>query len=124
MTPLEAVQNMDVVSKHLLSCPPEIKVLVVFAVAEIDRQLAAHRNPTLAAMRDAVPDNLMRSIVADQRRGVASPSSLASKPDAPVPESKRGTGWVETSFPDRTNQFELMDRIVASQVGGPNNVRR
>jgi hypothetical protein len=125
MTPLEAVQqHMDAVREHIQTCPEEVRALIIFAVAEIDRQLATHRNPTLAAMREAVPTSLVRDLVNDQRRGVASPSSLAAKPDAPMPEQKKGSGWVETSFPDRTNQFELIDRMVASQIGGPNDTRR
>jgi hypothetical protein len=97
----------------------------MWALCEIDRQNAARRNPGLAAMVEAMPDRLMRDIVNDQRRGVASPSSLASKPDAPQPESKKGTGWQEDhAFPDRTKEFELMDRMVASQIGGPNDTRR
>jgi hypothetical protein len=120
MTLSEALSDMDRLSASWSASPPEIQCLVRFALNTIDRELAAMRNPTLSAMLDAVPNSLMASIVADQRRGVSSPSSLASTPDAP----KKGTGWVETSFQDRTNQFELMDRIVASQVGGPNNARR
>jgi hypothetical protein len=94
MTPLEALSDMERLRSSWAASPPEIQCLVVFAVAEIDRQLAARRNPGLAAMTEAVPDKLMREIVSDSRRGVAAPSSLASKPDAPPPEPRpRGTGW-------------------------------
>jgi hypothetical protein len=76
-------------------------------------------------MAAAVPDSLMRDLVADQRRGVSAPASIASVPGAPpAPERVRGTGWVEAGFPDRTRDFERMDAIVAGMVGGPNDTSR
>ena len=124
MKPLEAVHDMERLCSQWIASPPEIKCLVLFALAEIDRQRAASRNPTLAAMMNAVPNKLMAEIVNDSRR-VSAPSSLASTPDAPPQEPRRGTGWREDrGFPDRSREFEMMDRIVESQVGGPNDTRK
>jgi hypothetical protein len=125
MTPIEALQDMERLVKQVIASPPEIRTLVWWAVAEIDRQIAAKRNPTLHAMMEAVPPALMRDIVNDQRRGVAAPASMASTPDAPPSPERRGTGWQQDhGFPDRSRDFELMDRIVESQVGGPNDTRK
>jgi hypothetical protein len=124
MTIEEALHSPDLL-QGLMAAPPSVKRLAFWAIWEIDKQRAAKRNPTLAAMREAVPDNLMRDIVADGRRGVASPSSMTATPGAPPPpEPQRGTGWLESHFPDRRNDFELMDRLVESQVGGPNDTSR
>jgi hypothetical protein len=122
LTPEEALLSPTLIA-DLIATSPAVRCLAFSMIVELDRRRAAARNPTLAAMMQAVPDQLMRDIVNDSRRGVAPPSSLAAKPDAP--QAKRGTGWQEHhAFPDRTKDFELMDAIVASQVGGPNNVRR
>ena len=77
-------------------------------------------------MREAVPDSLMAGIVADSRRGVSDPRSIASAPGAPPPpERPKGTGWqVDVGFPDRSRDFEQMDAIVAGMVGGPNDTSR
>jgi len=75
----------------------------------------------LAAMVAAVPDRLVADIVGDARRQSA---LKPLNPDTPKPQQK-GTGWRdETGFPDRTHDFELMDRIVESQVGGPNDTSK
>jgi hypothetical protein len=126
MTPLEALQDMDLLVRQVMAAPPEIRTLAVWAVAEIDKQIAAKRNPTLHSMMQAVDDRLMAGIVADSRRGVSQPASLASRPDAPPPpERPKGTGWQDDiGFPDRSRDFEQMDAIVASQVGGPNDTSR
>jgi hypothetical protein len=70
------------------------------------------------AMVDAVPDRLMNELRSDAMK----PNPITGGPNPqPQPQSVRGSGWVsERGFPDRTKEFELMDRIVASQVGGPN----
>jgi hypothetical protein len=80
----------------------------------------------LREMMKAVPDALMRELRADARRPnpvtEASSSPVTTSPSAQSQPTQRGTGWVpERSFPDRTKEFELVDRIVASQVGGPND---
>jgi hypothetical protein len=78
------------------------------------------RMPPSAAweMAKVVPDDLVRQIVGDSMRK-AQPSPPAE------PEPERGTGWVdEVKFPDRSREFELMDRVVESQVGGPNDTRK
>ena len=125
MTVIEALSDMERLATQVLAAPPELRALCWWAVAEIDRQKFARANPTLAAMREAVPDSLMRDIVADQRRGVSAPLSMTATPGAPPPpEPQRGTGWVEPYIPDRTNDFELMDRLVEGMVGGPNDTRK
>src|SRR6516165_2600567 len=122
---VEAISDMKRLAAMTDASPPEIQCLVRFALIEIDRQRFARRNPTLAAMREAVPDSLVRDLVADQRRGVSSPSSLAELRDQKRDQPRRGTGWQQdTGFRDRSRDFELMDRIVESQVGGPNDTRR
>jgi hypothetical protein len=124
MTLDEALHSPDLL-QGLMAAPTSVRRLVLWAMFEIDKQRAAKRNPTLAAMREAVPDSLMVEIVADSRRGVASPSSMTATPGAPPPpEPQRGTGWVEPYIPDRTNDFELMDRLVEGMVGGPNDTRK
>ena len=70
-------------------------------------------------MAEAVPDTVIRDLVGDVRRGDAH----RIVPQSPSPE--RGTGWApDTPFPDRSREFELMDRIVESQVGGANDTRK
>lgn len=124
MTIEEALHSPDLL-QGLMAAPTSVKRLVFWAIWEIDKQRAAKRNPTLAAMREAVPDSLMRDIVADQHRGVSAPLSMTATPGAPPPpEPQRGTGWVEPYIPDRTNDFELMDRLVEGMVGGPNDTRK
>jgi hypothetical protein len=124
MTIEEALHSPDLL-QGLMAAPTSVKRLAFWAIWEIDKQRAAKRNPTLAAMREAVPDSLMAGIVADSRRGVSEPASMTATPGAPPPpERPRGTGWAEPYIPDRTNDFELMDRIVESQVGGPNDTSR
>src|SRR6516165_9159949 len=78
------------------------------------------RMPPSAAweMAKVVPDDVVRQIVGD---------SMRKAPPAPAPqeEVQRGTGWVdEVKFPDRSREFELVDDIVKSQVGGPNDTRK
>jgi hypothetical protein len=91
-----------------------LKALGFWALCEIDRQRAANRNPTLAAMQAAMPDRLMRDIVADQRRGVAEPSSLAATPNAPAP-AVRGTGWVDPAPLAPPPGVAIMDRMLDAQ---------
>jgi hypothetical protein len=77
------------------------------------------RMPFSAAleMAKAVPDDLIRQIVADNIR--------KSSPIPPDPPVQRGTGWTdEPKNRDRSREFELMDRIVESQVGGANDTRK
>jgi hypothetical protein len=72
----------------------------------------------MKAMVDAVPDAVMKGIRGDAQK--PNPVTGYANPQ-PTNQVQRGTGWVsERGFPDRTKEFELMDRIVASQVGGPN----
>jgi hypothetical protein len=75
---------------------------------------------TMMEMARAVPDRLVRDIV--RAGGVAAPSSMLgpSKPAAP----NKGTGWVEPKVFDRSREFDLVDRIVESQVGGPNDTSK
>src|SRR6516165_7270447 len=64
------------------------------------------RMPPSAAweMAKVVPDALVREIVGDSMR-------KAPPPSPPVEEVQRGTGWQDdTPFPDRSREFELMDR--------------
>jgi hypothetical protein len=72
----------------------------------------------MKAMIDAVPESVMQGVRADAFK----PNPVTSSPNPqPTSQVRRGSGWVsERGFPDRTKEFELMDRIVASQVGGPN----
>jgi hypothetical protein len=112
MNVLEALRDMELVSKHLMRCPPEIRTLVVFAVAEVDRQLAVRRNPTLSAMCEATPDSLMRDIVADSRRGVAQPSSMAATPGDRASEPRKGTGWRDLDPLKAPPGVDIMDRMM------------
>jgi hypothetical protein len=123
VTPLEALQDLEKLHQQLMAAPPELACLAWFGICEMDRQRAARRNPVQAAMMAAVPNNLMRDIVNDQRRGASAPSSLASTPNAPpTPPPVKGTGWQEHhGFPDRTQQFELVDRMTEAMVGGAND---
>ena len=82
----------------------------------------------MQAMIDAVPESVMRELRADARKpnpvtqASSSPISTSSSAQEPQPPRARGTGWVpERGFPDRTKEFELMDRIVKNMVGGPND---
>ena len=71
----------------------------------------------MKALVNAVPDALMRELRSDALK----PNPVTQGPNPQPTQVKRGSGWVsERGFPDRTKEFELMDRIVASQVGGPN----
>ena len=76
-------------------------------------------------MMKAVPDALMRDLRGDARRPnpvTEASSSPLSTPSALPTTQKRGTGWVpERGFPDRTKEFELVDRMVEKMVGGPND---
>ena len=81
---------------------------------------------TMLEMMKAVPESLMADLRADARKPnpvtQASSSPLSTKPSSQPQPDQRGTGWVpERGFPDRTKEFELMDRIVNKMVGGPND---
>jgi hypothetical protein len=81
---------------------------------------------TMQAMIDAVPESVMQGIRADARKPnpvtEASSSPLSTSHSAQSQPAQRGTGWVpERGFPDRTKEFELVDRIVKKMVGGPND---
>jgi hypothetical protein len=68
-------------------------------------------------MANAVPDSLIRSIVADSRRGPPQRSS-------PAP-AKAGSGWVEPQAlgPRPASEVALVDRLVERYAGGPNKIR-
>ena len=70
-----------------------------------------------ADMVKAVPDRLVRDIVADHRRG----SPRASSP-APV---KAGSGWVTPTplGPRPASELAIIDRLCERFIGGPNKVR-
>jgi hypothetical protein len=112
----EALSDMERLHASWSASPPEIRCLVWWALCEIDRQNAARRNPGLAAMVEAMPDRLMRDIVNDQRRGVAAPSSLASKPDAPPVEPRpKGSGWQDAAPLAPPPGIALLDRMMDAQ---------
>jgi hypothetical protein len=70
-------------------------------------------------MRDciaAVPDDVVRSIVADNQR------SPKSTPAAPAEPKAAGPGVVAIG-PRPASEVELMDRIVERFAGGPNNIK-
>src|SRR6516162_9891938 len=105
-------------------------------IADLERQIAAHkeelarlrgephksvsnkswqpidytenmRMPPSAAweMAKVVPDDLIRQIVGDSMR------KAPPTPPPAEPVQERGTGWQDdTPFPDRSREFELMDR--------------
>jgi hypothetical protein len=85
--------------------------------AELEQE-AARRGiePWRLAAARAVPTSLVQDLVNDFRSG---PAKLASMAEPPKP---RGSGWVDARpFPDRSGEFELVDRIVERMVGGPNS---
>ena len=68
-------------------------------------------------MTDAVPDELMRDIVEDRKRGMT-PGWLPQLKSEPV---HRGSGWQSPpKLEDRSRQFAQFDAMVAAMVGGPN----
>jgi hypothetical protein len=62
---------------------------------------------TQLRMRMAVPDNLMRDIVADNRR------ASASGPSTPTP--LRGNGWVDAPKISQPPGVALLDKIMDAQ---------
>jgi hypothetical protein len=68
-------------------------------------------------MVKAVPDALVREIVADSRRGPPQRSS-------PAP-AKAGSGWVEPQAlgPRPASEVALVDRLVERFAGGPNSIK-
>jgi hypothetical protein len=124
MTLDEAFNSPDLFD-GLMAAPLSIRYIVFWAAVEADQKRFGQKYPVQTAMREAVPDQLMASLVADQRRGVSEPASLASKPGKVPYEPVRGTGWqTDVGFPDRSRDFERMDRLVAGMVGGPNDVSK
>jgi hypothetical protein len=69
-------------------------------------------------MVKAVPDALVREIVADSRRGPPQHSS-------PAPATA-GSGWADAVpvGPRPASEVELVDRLVERFAGGPNKVVR
>ena len=72
----------------------------------------------------AVPNSLIRDIVADSRCGPTAPSSLASRPSSPQPPSPKGNGWqdaaplkpIDTRYIDALcDAQDRRDRAVAIQ---------
>lgn len=74
----------------------------------------------MAELTRAVGTDLMQDIVRDNRRSPFASAGPTPKAEPPA----RGSGWQEPRpFPDRTKEFELIDRIVESKIGGPNTTR-
>ena len=77
---------------------PELKALILRTIEQFKRHLAIAGSltpNTVQAMADCVDDRLMSDIVSDFRSGLARPASMASTPDTPPPEPKKGTGFVD-----------------------------
>ena len=115
MTPLEALQDLEKLHQQLMAAPPELACLAWFGICEMDRQRAAARNPTLAAMRGAVSDQLMRDIVNDQWRGVSAPASMATTPGARPEPPRGGTGWIDPAPLGPPPRVAIMDRMMDAQ---------
>jgi hypothetical protein len=113
MTPLQALQNLDLVYEQLKAAPPELRCLAWFGICEVDRQRLRYANPGVAAMHAAMPAGLMANIVNDSRRGVPSPSSLAATPNAPQPEPRpKGSGFVEPAPLRSPPGVAILDRMM------------
>jgi hypothetical protein len=71
----------------------------------------------VAEMEKAVPTELIREIVNDNKR-TSLPGWLPPPKSEPV---VRGSGWQSPPKPeDRSRQFAVFDAMVAHMVGGPN----
>jgi hypothetical protein len=73
--------------------------------------------PWVLEMSEAVPTELIREIVADNRK----PPTL---PIVPAESPKPGSGWVEPRVEDRSREIEMVDRMVEHMVGGPNDTSK
>ena len=72
-------------------------------------------------MTDAVPDELMRDIVEDRKRGMTR-GWLPQLKSEPV---HRGSGWQSPpKAEDGSRQFAQFDAMVAHMVGGPNDTSK
>jgi hypothetical protein len=126
MTPHEAATSPDLLAE-LIAAGPAVRTLALSMIVEMDRQQLARRNPTLAAMMEAVPDKLMADIVNDQRRGIPPPSSLAAAPNAPEPPRGSGTytpaplgpppgqRWIDAML-DEADAKDRVQRIVDAAI--------
>jgi len=65
---------------------------------------------TQLRMQMAAPDDLVRQIVSDQRRGVSERSSLANEAET-VAAKPKGTGWIEPRPLANPPGVEWVDRI-------------
>jgi hypothetical protein len=84
----------------------------------IEAQGSMLPNSAIQAMADAVPDDLMRAIVQDNKGGPSVPGWIKREPQGEV---VRGTGWQSPPKPeDHSRQFAQFDAMVAHMVGGPN----
>jgi hypothetical protein len=73
-------------------------------------------------MVKAVPDELVRAIVSDLRKGPGEPGWM--KPREPVPVAERGSGWAGPKPEDPTRRYAMFDQMVAGLVGGPNDTSK
>jgi hypothetical protein len=73
-----------------------------------------------SAMQAMIDVSVTSGIAADAFK--PNPMTVGPNPQPQSQPAQRGTGWIEErGFPDRTKEFELMDRIVKKMVGGPND---
>jgi hypothetical protein len=72
----------------------------------------------IAELEKAVPTDLVRAIVKDNKGGPSQPGWLPPPKSEPV---VRGSGWQSLPKPeDRSRQFAMFDAMVDHMVGGPN----
>jgi hypothetical protein len=110
--------------QRLVNLAPLMTIEQRQALLELVRKLKAAEGSgswlpqsAIQKMTDAVPDELMRDIVEDRKRGMT-PGWLPQLKSEPV---HRGSGWQSPPKPeDRSRHFAQFDAMVAAMVGGPN----
>ena len=84
--------------------------------AMLEREAKRRRiTVTELLMFNAVPDNVVRDIVGDARRGISqSQSMLTSRPE-PTPTRKSDRGWVEPKPLTQPPGISLVDKLCDAQ---------
>ena len=75
-------------------------------------------------MHNAVPDDLLRDIVADSRKGISQSASMIPTNERAEPRTRHTNGWVETKPLAPPPGINLIDRMCLAQDAKDRAARR
>jgi hypothetical protein len=97
-----------------------VKILMAKLVA-VERALAL-KGINLSALLAEAQAHQQSSAAIGGDAGLRNVHQLSTQEERNAAQPVRGSGWQkEAGFPDKRREWELVDSIVAYQVGGPNS---